>query len=164
MDEHSFTNDGSIIRSLTNTANNPLVGYGGDNMRVLFGACILLRFQDVIRILVEKTTLIVLNSHSTLYFTRSHNRTIDHITRHAQFLSWTPPTQSSPDPWPAHHLWECLNTRSQIIILQTMTARRIDVPQACYFFVFHVLQIICLTYLKSTGSPYGINNHAHGMK
>lgn len=44
-------------------------------MRVLFGACILLRFQHVIRILVEKTTLIVLNSHSTLYFTRSHNRT-----------------------------------------------------------------------------------------
>lgn len=70
-----------IIRSLTNTANNPLVGYGGDDVRVLFGACILLRFQDVIRILV-KTALIVLNSHSTLYFTRSHNRTIEHSTRH----------------------------------------------------------------------------------
>ncbi len=150
MDEHSFTNDGSIIRSLTNTANNPLVGYGGDNMRVLFGACILLRFQDVIRILVEKTTLIVLNSHSTLYFTRSHNRTIDHITRHAQFLSWTPPTQSSPDPWPAHHLWECLNTRSQTNNITNHDCKAYWCSTSMLFLLFSTFcKSFGLTYLKA---------------
>lgn len=114
-------------------------------MRVLFGACILLRFQDVIRILVEKTTLIVLNTHSTLYFTRSHNRTIEHITRHSQFLSWMPPTQSSPDRWPAHHLWECLNTSSQI---NNITDHDCKVYWCSTCILYFFCKSFGLTYLK----------------